>query len=80
MYALPIPFLINHLNSSIKMEVKGELITAAAAVEKKPVTGVKEFIESFQKKETGQPKTGIDKKLPTSPAPFYDELHFANYE
>lgn len=58
------------------MKMKAELVAAAA--EETPVAGLKEFTESFLKKETGQQKT--DKKLPAPPAPFYDELHFADYE
>jgi hypothetical protein len=59
--------------------MKEEYLTTPA-VEKKPVAGTQEFIEIFFKKENGQQKTAPDKATPAPPAPFYDELHFGNYE
>jgi len=60
------------------MEMNSELV--AAAVKENTIPGVTEFIESYHNKETGQQKAGPDKKLSAPPAPFYDELHFADYE
>jgi hypothetical protein len=60
------------------MEMKGDLLTAAAT-EKKPAKAVELLMENFRKKETGQ-QNNTDKKSSLTPAPFYDELHFADYE
>ena len=60
------------------MEMKEELIIAA--VEKKPIETTKGFIQNVLKKETVRPEINADKKPVITPAPFYDELHFGDYE
>jgi hypothetical protein len=61
------------------VKLNGENIITAG-MKAKPVPGTKEFAESFFKEETEQKKNIPDKKTSELPAPFYDELHFANYE
>jgi hypothetical protein len=61
----------------MEMEMKEEYRTTAA--EEKTATVVKSKVESAQGKGTAQENTPVY-KAPKSPAPFYDELHFADYE
>jgi len=61
------------------MEMSEELKKRNLA-EKKSAPNLKGLLEVFPKIETGVHKTGNDKSLPSLPAPFYDELHFADYE
>jgi hypothetical protein len=63
----------------LTMELKRPYITSAD-IETKPVPGTKKLAESFFKEGSEQKKNIPVKKPTASPAPFYDELHFANYE
>ena len=71
----------NQFNGSalLKVEVQ-KPYTITAGVETKPVPGAKAVAEDYFGKKARQQKNTADKKTTVVPAPFYDELHFANYE
>ena len=63
---------------SVKLKLIGN--TIIESLKTNPASGTKEFYKPVGKDGTGQQKGVLNKNTPELPAPFYDELHFANYE
>jgi hypothetical protein len=72
--------MINQFTAGDAAKLKLSGNTIIESLNTNSASGTNEFYKPVAKDGAGQQKAILNKNTPELPAPFYDELHFANYE